>query len=616
MDSHDRPAAHGDLTGGIHLTPAEWHIVFDAASDGIAILEPDLRIIRANHTLAGWCATSPEALGGRFCYDVIDRLDDAPSHCPAHKALETGTPAHANCDGRVLVRTCTCTAYPAPAPDAERSRRVILVVQEVAAQCQVERALRQCEARQRRFLDSAYEGVWEIDRQGLTVYANARLASILGSDDPAALVGRQLYEFRPRTSSGSSLFATRSKEETGEALECVLRRLDGSDVFVMLSVVPDRDDAGHFVGATLFVTDMTRYREMEAALFQAEARYHALFENATEAILVHDLSGRFLSANQLATWRLGYSLQDLLNMTVVDVEAAECAPGFPERILELQRYGRHLIETVHVTRDGRQIPTELSSQLVEYDGQPAVLLIARDLTERKQMQQALLRTERLAAMGQMAAALVHEINNPLQTMLSCIEATMNFPLDDEKRSRYLEVMYGETRRLNAITRRMLDFSRPILLDRQPVSIADVLDYTVTLTTRQLQQARVGMQLDMPKSLPMVWASRDELIQVFLNLIMNAVDVTPRGGQLRIAATARDARVEVTCTDTGPGFSEEILDHIFDAFFTTKENGTGLGLSVSRTIVEQHGGTLTAANASNGGAILTVSLPAHSAGHGL
>jgi two-component system, NtrC family, sensor histidine kinase HydH len=235
-------------------------------------------------------------------------------------------------------------------------------------------------------------------------------------------------------------------------------------------------------------------------------------------------------------------------------------------------------------------------------------VIARDVTERKQMQQALLRSERLAAMGQMAAALVHEINNPLQTMLSCVEATLHLPLDDAKRIRYLEVMQRETRRLNSITRRLLDFSRPARLERQPVSAAEILDYAVTLTARQLQQARIGLQLNVAEALSPVWASRDELIQVYLNLIINAVEAMPQGGRLSITASACGEKVEVRLADTGPGFAEGSIEQVFDAFYTTKESGTGLGLAVSRTIVEQHGGTLTAENIPTGGALLTVSLP--------
>ncbi|MBN1657313.1 MAG: PAS domain S-box protein [Anaerolineae bacterium] len=602
MDSHRQTTSHGDPTGGSHLAPAEWQIAFDATADGLAVLDPDLRIVRANRTLANWYGTSPEALHGRFCYDVFDLADAPPPHCPVRQALDTGTTAHAECQMPQLHAICVCTAYPVPASHGQGARRAILVVHDVTRLRSAERALG-------RFLESAGEGVWEIDRQGTTVYANARLARMLGCDSPTALIGRRLYDFRPRTSSGTSLFSDRSREVTGEALECTLRRLDGSDLYVILSIVAQRDDAGHFAGATLFVTDVTRCRQVEAALRQAEARYHALFENATEAILIHDLSGRFVAANQVAIWRLGYSPKDLMELKVVDVEVAESAVCFSERLLHLQRYGHHLIETAHVARDGKQIPTEVSSQLIEYDGQPAVLMIARDVTERKQMQQALLRTERLAAVGQMAAALVHEINNPLQTMLSCIEATLHLPLDDEKRTRYLEVMHRETRRLNTITRRMLDFSRPARLARQPVSISDVLDYTVTLAARQLQRARIGLQLDVSETLYPVWASRDELIQVFLNLMINAVEAMPHGGQLRITAAARDEAVEIKFADTGPGFSEGSLDQIFDAFFSTKERGTGLGLAVSRSIVEQHGGTLTAENAPAGGALLTVVLPA-------
>jgi len=174
--------------------------------------------------------------------------------------------------------------------------------------------------------------------------------------------------------------------------------------------------------------ELAERRQVEESLRRSEARYRTLFESAGDAILIYDMNGRLLAANRLACDRLGYNLGELLQMAPADLESPPYAGWFQDRMEELRRHGHHFFETVHLRSDGTPIPTELSSRLIEYDGELAVLAIARDVTERRQMEQRLLHTERLAAMGQLAAALAHEINNPLQSIGSSIELVLDYPL--------------------------------------------------------------------------------------------------------------------------------------------------------------------------------------------
>jgi PAS domain S-box-containing protein len=356
------------------------------------------------------------------------------------------------------------------------------------------------------------------------------------------------------------------------------------------------------------VTDITWQRHLEESLEQTKTRYQTLFEHAGDAILIHDLSGRLVAANQLACWRLGYSLEELLGMTMADIEAPEYAEQLEARTQELQRYGQHLFETEHVRCDGKRIPIETSSRLTEYEGQPAILVIARDITERKQMQQTMLSTERLAAMGQLATAIAHEINHPLQSVLGNVNILLSFPLEEELRQERLEIVYREAKRLIGLTRQVLDFARPTLAERRLLSVADVMGYAMTLVGGELRHSRVGVQMELSRELPFVRASKDELTQVFLNLIINAMEAMPGGGQLYIRGRAIKDTIELTFADTGPGIEPGMEERIFEAFHTTKENGTGLGLAVSQTIIQQHGGTIAVSNGTRGGAVFRLTLP--------
>jgi len=212
------------------------------------------------------------------------------------------------------------------------------------------------------------------------------------------------------------------------------------------------------------------------------------------------------------------------------------------------------------------------------------------------------------AVGQLAAALAHEINNPLQSIGSSIELVLDYPLGNAERQEYLEAVRQEVRRLMDVTGRVLDFARPPRAERQPVSAADVVRYALALADKQLEQSHIDIHLDLPEGLPLIQASHGELAQVYLNLIINAIEAMPRGGQLCIAARTAGNAVEVEFADTGAGLSPASQETLFQPFHTTKEYGTGLGLAVSYNIVQQLGGSIAAANAVNGGAVFTVSLP--------
>jgi len=474
---------------------------------------------------------------------------------------------------------------------------------------QNEEVLRRSEARYRGFVEHSFQGIWEVDGEGMTTFVNGRMARILGYESAAPVVGRRFYEFFVPGYSGPPLDLLGAPGPgEAEVHDCLLRRVDGTDVYAMLSALPLHDEQGRFVGATLFVIDISRRKQIEEALRQSEARYRTLFESAGDAILIHDLDGHFLAANNLACQRLGYSLEELRGMGPADIEAPEYAARLEERIEALRYYGHHFFETVHIRRDGGAFPVELSSRLVEYEGRPAVLSIARDVTERRQMQQVLLRTERMTAMGHLAAALAHEINNPLQSISSSMELVLDFPLEEQERQEYLEAVRQEIERLMSVTGRILDFARPLRTEREAISMGDVVRYALSLAGKQLQHSHININLDLPEDLPPVVVSRDELAQVVLNLVINALEAMPGGGSLDITGRAAGGKVQVCFIDSGPGIPPDMQERLFEPFQTSKKDGTGLGLALSYSIIQQHGGNISAGGAPGGGARFCITLP--------
>lgn len=257
----------------------------------------------------------------------------------------------------------------------------------------------------------------------------------------------------------------------------------------------------------------------------------------------------------------------------------------------------------------------------------AIVCVLHDLTrirelERRTLEQQLFESEKLAAVGRLAAATAHEINNPLEAIKNALYLLVSRTAEDDPNRKFLEIASRETERVSTIMRQMLGFYRPVV-EKTITDVNQVLAEALALLDRHLHQARVSVRTQLDPTLPAILASADQLKQVFLNLLLNARDAMPEGGVIRVTTRmTRDTDTEfiedgrrllVQFQDNGTGISEETLRHIFEPFFSTKSEtkGTGLGLWVSLGIVRQHGGQLKVMSRPGRGTTFTVALPADS-----
>ena len=232
----------------------------------------------------------------------------------------------------------------------------------------------------------------------------------------------------------------------------------------------------------------------------------------------------------------------------------------------------------------------------------------RDITENKNAQKALLQAERLAAMGRLIASLAHEINNPLQAISNSLELAIDFPLGDKEHQHYLNGARQEVERLAQITHDILAYTRPQEIVHSISSISKVVQHTLDITEEKLNRYHIKTKINIPQSLPDIPISSEQLGQVFLNLVTNAIDQMRDGGLLDISAEQDSDMVIVSFQDNGSGIPHNKLDYIFEPFFTTKTDGTGLGLSISQNIIKTYQGKITAENIEDGGAVFRVHLP--------
>ena len=223
-------------------------------------------------------------------------------------------------------------------------------------------------------------------------------------------------------------------------------------------------------------------------------------------------------------------------------------------------------------------------------------------------QTALLQAEKMAAAGRLSASIAHEVNNPLQSVQNSLHLAGREDLPEKKRKEYFDLAGTELERLSLTVRRMLDFYRPGAVKPELVNLSELLDYVLTLMRKQLSERGVQVKVSASSSIASVMAVNNQIQQVFINLILNSFDAMPNGGHLTITARSVNGGVEILFQDNGPGVPVDQQKNIFEPFFSTKEGGTGLGLTVSYNIVTAHGGTLELLTNHGHGACFRLFLP--------
>jgi signal transduction histidine kinase len=328
-----------------------------------------------------------------------------------------------------------------------------------------------------------------------------------------------------------------------------------------------------------------------------------------EAISLVDADGRILRVNRtLADW-LQMPAAQLLGQPCCRV-LDDCGkpPAYcphAQLMVGRDKIYRAEIESEHLKRSLHFTSYPLFDAEHHFLGAVNVL---KDISVERDLQAQLIQSEKMAATGRLAASIAHEVNNPLQGIQGSLELAHTFRGDVDKQERYLSLAKGEVDHLVATVQRMLDFYRPAKGTRTEQELNVLLQDVLALTAKRIQSGQVQIEFAPKENLHTVQVVGNQIKQVFLNLILNAVESMPQGGTLRIQARRQEGGVAIQFQDTGIGIAPEHIDKIFEPFFTTKPNGTGLGLGVSHNIIAHHGGRLTVASALGRGSTFTVWLP--------
>lgn len=362
-----------------------------------------------------------------------------------------------------------------------------------------------------------------------------------------------------------------------------------------------------------------RVARRTAELQASQQNYQALVNSIDGIVWELDVDTfRFLFVSQQAERLLGYPVERWLNEPTfwqdhLHPEDREWAIAFCAQATAEKR--DHEFEYRMLAADGRIVwLRDIVTVVVENDRPVRLRGIMVDITSQKEMQATLVQNERLAAMGRLAATIAHEINNPLQSIVGCLDLAEEARAEGKDVGRYLQVAHQEVQRLRRIVGQMRELYRPEMGERQPADVNRLVEEVLALCDQLFREGRIAVDWQPAADLPAVMVASDRIKQVFLNLLLNAIEAMPGGGPLwiRTARSKQPVGVHIEFRDSGIGVAPDVLPRLFEPFFSTKPRGSGLGLFISYRIVQEHGGTITVESQPGAGSTFTVWLPAGTA----
>jgi PAS domain S-box-containing protein len=488
---------------------------------------------------------------------------------------------------------------------------------EVVGASALARDVTQEREKERRFtelFETLQEGVYFCTPEGKLLDVNPALVRVLGYEDREEFLALDPRALQSDPNQNPVLGRSADDQGGVRAREITLRRKNGE-----LGIFQDTsravwDASGKIVRYQGTLVDITERREMENALRRQEEFRRYLLESFPDLILVINRAQQVSFASSRIHDLLGFAPEDWVGKKLED------DPDHSPEMLSLttdllngrKTFGFCECPVRHQDGSWRNMRASASS-LLDAEGKiSGVIVSLHDITLEKKLEQQIIQSERLAAMGQMIGGFAHELNNPLTSILGMSELLQDSQAS-EATHKQLEILQQQARRAVEIVQNLTYFSRPPAPGKTALDVADLVQRTLHLHAYSLRKSNITVDFLREPSVPPVQADAHQLMQVFLNLILNseqAIREVRDRGTLRIRLEKRDKAVSVIFQDDGPGISPEILPHIFDPFYTTKRpgRGTGLGLSICKAILREHSGNVEAASGPGGGAVFTVTLP--------
>jgi len=508
------------------------------------------------------------------------------------------------------------------------------IVRDISERVKMENELREANRKFETLCSAAMEGIVVVDAEKNITFVNKAFADMVGYKEDE-LLGINLQRFVDKKGFQEIKKQT-EKRLKGEIsrYEILIFSKDGKKHIIQVSASPIWNKNGDFAGSLAITMDVTERRKMEEALRESEEKFRKIFQSANDSIIYLDTSGRIIDVNEKAVQVFGGSKKELVGKHFIKIGVIS-PTDIPKLLGNFARIltGKPGFTNVKIkNKMGQERYLECVSSIATIDGKLAgILVIARDVTERmhmqkkleeysqqlevlverrtsqlKEAQEKLVRTERLAAIGQVASMVGHDLRNPLTGIASAtyyIKKKLGADADETIKE-MLKLIEENIEYSNKIISDLLDYSREIKLELKETTPKSILKEALSL----VEIPKSINVLEITEDKPKIIIDIEKMKRVFINIIKNAIDAMPNGGALTIKSNEKTGNLEITFTDTGTGMPENVLENIWTPFFTTKAKGMGLGLPICKRIIEAHGGTISAESTIGKGTTFTITIP--------
>lgn len=603
-----------EMITALRESEKKYRILIEQASDGIFIFDHLENIIDVNSMACQMLDFTREEFLRLSMRDLIpaDEYDAANSYFSellAGKAVIS--------EKRMLRKDGTLISVEMSTKILEDGR-LQTIVRDITDRKRTEEALRKSEARFRAIFETAQDSIFIKDRALRYVHVNPAMEKLFGL--PFSKLIKRTDEDLFGEEAGKHIVEIDSQVLSGEIIEEEHTKLvKGVPITFHVIKVPIRDSSGEIIGLCGIARDITERKEAEKALQDSKAKYAAIVEGFDGFIYICSENYDIEFMNERLIERTGYNAIGQRCYKTLHGLDEICQWCENEKIIR----GEVVRREIRDSKDNRWyyiVNTPIHNQ----NGSISRMTMIQDITEKKENEIRLIMTERLAALGQMAFGIAHEINNPLATIAACAEGLLNRlkkgRYNPELFEGYLRIMDEEVIRCKGITTSMLSFVRKTTYEKKYININYIIDKTLELISFQGRFKEVNVIRDYKGEL-VVYASEGELRQVFLIFIVNALDAMEDRGTLTIETgiipptpplekEVEGGMVFIKIGDTGFGISPELIDRIFDPFFTTKseKGGIGLGLSIAKKMITDNNGNIDVTSEQGKGTIFKITLP--------
>jgi len=497
--------------------------------------------------------------------------------------------------------------------DYGRVVKLFGTIQDITERKQDERLLSESEEKLRRILEASPDAITVTDLNANIIECNQAALKLHGFSTKEELIGMNAFDLiaprdRQRAARNMKKVLT---EDFVKDMEYNLLTKNGRECIGQLFASVIRDTSNNPTSFVAITKDITKRKQAELRLQETEERYKSLFESSIELIYIHDFQGNFIDANVTALETIGYTKEEISSVNFKTLLSEDQLPKAMEVVKEIREKGSRsgFTEYKIKRKDGKEVYIETKGSIVYKKGKPyAIQGLARDITEHKRIEEM----ERLATMGRIAASIAHEINNPLAGIKNSFLLIKDAIPEDYPYYKYVSLIEKEINRVAYIVRQMLDFYRSDQDIPYEFLVDKVIQDVVTMLKIKTHENNQIIKVDTSSAAVAVILPKSMLQQVLYNVIQNAIEASPHDGIVEVTAAADKNVLTVNVSDQGSGIPEEIRSLIFMQFFTTKgnsvEGGLGLGLSVSKSMVEAMGGAIDFENKPDKGTVFHIILP--------